>query len=173
MRATALSAAFRHGLDARGLRWAGGIVRNQKVDAADVHLVPPTARARKPVPDREPREAEAVLAELTWRHVTWRQGTKGKLSARFAALRVRAGDGPVWGDNRHLPGTDVWLVGEWRSSGERKYSLSTLPPDTSRRALAGTIKARWVCEQAHQQLKEDLDLDHREGAPGPGCIDTR
>ena len=26
-----------------------------------------------------------------------------------------------------------------------------------------TIKARWVCEQAHQQLKEELSVDHFEG----------
>ncbi|KQO64092.1 transposase [Methylobacterium sp. Leaf87] len=109
-----------------------------------------------------------MLADLTWRRVTWRQGTKGKLSARFATIRVRAGDGPVWGNNRHLPGEEVWLVGEWRSSGERKYYLSNLPPDTSRRALAGTIKARWVCEQAHQQLKEELGLNHFEGRSWTG-----
>jgi hypothetical protein len=30
-------------------------------------------------------------------------------------------------------------------------------------ALAAAIKARWVCEQAHQQLKEELGLDHFEG----------
>ncbi|EQA98325.1 hypothetical protein L485_18170 [Sphingobium baderi LL03] len=29
--------------------------------------------------------------------------------------------------------------------------------------LAATIKARWICEQAHQQLKEELGLDHFEG----------
>jgi SRSO17 transposase len=29
--------------------------------------------------------------------------------------------------------------------------------------LAGVIKARWSCEQAHQQLKEELGLDHFEG----------
>jgi SRSO17 transposase len=29
--------------------------------------------------------------------------------------------------------------------------------------LASLIKARWVCEQAHQQLKEELGLDHFEG----------
>jgi len=89
-----VSAAFRHGLDARGLRWAVGIVRNQKVYTSDVRLVPPTGRARKPVPDQELQEAEAVLAGLPWRPVTWRQGIKGELSARFAALRVRVGDGP-------------------------------------------------------------------------------
>jgi SRSO17 transposase len=100
--------------------------------------------------------------------VTWRQGTKGKLAARFAMVRVRAGDGPVWGNNRHLPGAEVWLVGEWRLSGERKYYLSNLPPRTTRRALAGTIKARWVCEQAHQQMKEELGLDHFEGRSWTG-----
>jgi len=162
------SAAFRQGLDARGLTWAVGIAKNQKVYSLDVQLVPPAGRARKPVPDQEPREAEAVLAAHPWRRVTWRQGTKGKLSARFTAIRVRVGDGPVWGNNRHLPGAEVWLVGEWRSSGERKYYLSNLPPRTSRRALAGTIKARWVCEQAHQQLKEELGLDHFEGRSWTG-----
>src|ERR1700733_14688142 len=32
-----------------------------------------------------------------------------------------------------------------------------------RAGLAATIKARWICEQAHQQLKEELGLDHFEG----------
>src|SRR2546430_10557135 len=31
------------------------------------------------------------------------------------------------------------------------------------RILASIIKARWICEQAHQQLKEELGLDHFEG----------
>ena len=30
------------------------------------------------------------------------------------------------------------------------------------------IKARWVCEQAHQQLKEELGLDHFEGRSWTG-----
>ncbi|KQP93333.1 hypothetical protein ASF60_15515 [Methylobacterium sp. Leaf113] len=66
-----------------------------------MRLVPPTRCARKPVPDQEPRHADAMLSDLPWRRVTWRQGTKRKLPARFAALRVRVGDGPVWGNNRH------------------------------------------------------------------------
>src|SRR5918995_2137007 len=73
------SAAFRHGLDERGLAWAVGIPRNQKVYGTDVRLVPPTGRKRRPVPDREPREAEAVLADLPWRPGTWRHRTQGAL----------------------------------------------------------------------------------------------
>jgi SRSO17 transposase len=106
------SAAFRQGLSERGLAWAVGIPRNQKVYTAAVQLVPPGGRKRRPVPDQKPREAEAVLANLSWRRVTWRQGTKGPLAARFAAIRIRVADGSVPAKNRHLPSDEVWLVGE-------------------------------------------------------------
>jgi len=120
------SAAFRHGLDARGLRWAVGIPRTQKVYDRDVRLIPPAGRKRRPAPDQEPQTAEAALAGQRWRRVSWRGGTKGPLSVRFAALRVRVGDGATFANNRHLPGEEVWLLGEWRANGERKYYLSNL-----------------------------------------------
>jgi len=135
-----------------------GIPRNQKVYNPDVQVIPPTGRQRRPRPDQDPHTAEAVLAGHTWRQVSWRHGTKGPLAARFAAVRIRVGDGATFANNRHLPGEDVWLVGEWRSSGERKYYLGNLPPRTARRALLAAIKARWVCEQGHQQLKRYRQL---------------
>ena len=64
---------------------------------------------------------------------------------------------------QQLPGEEAWLVGERRASGERKYYLCNLPAEASLKTLAAAIKARWVCEQAHQQLKEELGLDHFEG----------
>ena len=60
-------------------------------------------------------------------------------------------------------GDEVWLVGERRSTGEQKYYVSNLPADAASGALAATIKARWVCEEAHQQTKEEIRLDHFEG----------
>jgi hypothetical protein len=39
---------------------------------------------------------------------------------------------------------------------------------TDLRTLAATIKARWICEQAHQQLKEELGLDRFEGRSWQG-----
>jgi len=48
------------------------------------------------------------------------------------------------------------------STGEQKYYVSNLPAHTPIKTLAAARKARWVCEQAHQQLKEELGLDHFE-----------
>src|SRR5262249_54495205 len=59
-------------------------------------------------------------------------------------------------------------VGEHRMSGEKKYYLAHLPAKTDLPTLAATIKARWICEQAHQQLKEELGLDHFEGRSWQG-----
>jgi SRSO17 transposase len=171
-----LSAPFRQALSARGLRWAVGIPFKQKVYPADVALVFPVAGRGRPrkrhIPDSKSAAAETMLADASWRLLTWRRGTKGRLAARFAAMRVRVADGPPQRIRdmgaQHMPGEEVWLIGEHRSNGERKYHLSNLPPDTPLEALAGTVKARWVCEQAHQQLKEELGLDHFEGRSWTG-----
>jgi SRSO17 transposase len=62
----------------------------------------------------------------------------------------------------------VWILGERRSGGEQKYYISNLPADVSLKTLAAAVKARWICEQAHQQLKEELGLDHFEGRSWAG-----
>src|SRR3954447_2292498 len=98
-----------------------------------------------------------------------RLGTKGPLVAAFAARRVRRAEGEQLRHGQHAPGDEVWLVGEHRASGERKYHLANLPAETSLKELATLIKARWACEQAHQQLKEELGLDHFEGRSWTGA----
>lgn len=171
-----LSAPFRQGLSERGLTWAVGIPYKQKVYPADVAMIFPVAGRGRPrerhIPDVKSITAQAMLDGARWQAVSWRKGTKGRLSARFAAMRVRVADGPTQRIHdmgaQHLPGEDVWVIGEHRSTGERKYYLSNLPADTPIKQLAGAIKARWVCEQAHQQLKEELGLDHFEGRSWQG-----
>src|SRR3954470_19854611 len=164
------AAEFRHGLAERGLAYAVGILPTQKVYPADVTLSFPgrkgTGRPRKhPVPSA----ASVAAAELVesrpeaFRAVSWRGGTKGPLQAGVAPPRVRGGGGPADAGGRHLPGDEAWLVGEHRASGEKKDYLSNLPPDATLERLAALIKARWVCEQMHQQLKDELGLDHFEG----------
>ena len=171
-----LSAPFRQGLTTRGLTWAVGIPGRQKVYPAHVKLIFPVAGRGRPrqrhIPDILSKSAEEMLAPAVWRSVSWRQGTKGALKARFAAIRVRVADGPPQriGDKgqQHLPGEEVWLIGERRTSGETKYYLVNLPPETKLRRLAAIVKARWICEQAHQQVKEELGLDHFEGRSWQG-----
>src|SRR5450756_70785 len=166
-----LSAPFRQGLTARGLAWAVGIPRHLKVYPVGVQLIWPKAVRGRPrkryIPDILSVAAEDMLADAKWQTVSWRNGTKGRLTARFAAVRVRTADGPPQRirdkGQQHLPGDEAWLIGEHRMSGERKYYLANLPAKTDLRTLAATIKARWICEQAHQQLKEELGLDHFEG----------
>jgi SRSO17 transposase len=171
-----LSATFRQALSERGLNWAVGIPRHQKVYPANVALTFPVAGRGRPrqrhIPDKPSVAAETMLADLPWRPVAWRRGTKGRLSARFAAIRVRVADGPPQriGDmgSQHMPGEQAWLIGERRAGGEYKYYLSNLPGDTPIKTLVSAVKARWVCEQAHQQLKEELGLDHFEGRSWQG-----
>jgi len=165
------STSFRQGLTARKLVWAVGVPRHLKVYPADVQMIWPVAKRGRPrqrhVPDVLSMAAEDMLAETKWQNISWRTGTKGKLKARFAAVRVQVADGPPQriGDkgHQHLPGDEAWLIGEHRMSGEKKYYLANLSAKTELRTLAATIKARWICEQAHQQLKEELGLDHSEG----------
>jgi SRSO17 transposase len=110
--------------------------------------------------------AAAELIEArpeAFRTITWRTGTKGPLKAEFAAVRVRVADGPVAARGQHLPGEEAWLVGERRATGERKYYLANHPANTPLKTLATLIKARWACEQMHQQMKDELGLDHFEG----------
>ncbi|MBC2651077.1 IS701 family transposase [Novosphingobium flavum] len=171
-----LSAPFRQALSARGLCWAVGIPKHQKVYPADVKLVFPVAGRGRPrlrhIPDIKSVAAHTMLEGAKWRRVSWRRGTKGRLAARFAAMRVRIADGAPQrigsAGAQHMPGEEAWLVGEHRSNGERKYYLANLPADTPIKDVAGAIKARWICEQAHQQLKEELGLDHFEGRSWTG-----
>ena len=170
------SAMFRRALTERGLTWAVGILRIQTVYPTEVAVLPRprSGRGRPPkhplttAPRMTAEQALGVLPAQGWRALTWRLGTKGPLRARFAARRVRVADGQPNARGQHLPGDEVWLVGERRSTGEQKYYLSNLPDGTPLRVLAAVIKARWVCEQAHQQLKEELGLDHFEGRSWSG-----
>src|SRR3546814_259472 len=170
------SAPFRHALSERGRLWAVGLSRRQMVYQTDVAMIFPTEKARKPrkhhIPDMLPVSAEEMLVGETWRKVSWRRGTKGPLACHFAARRVRIADGQKHrvfdkGVSR-MPGDEVWIIGERRSTGERKYYISNMPAEASLKTLAAAVKARWICEQAHQQLKEELGLDHFDGRSWTG-----
>jgi SRSO17 transposase len=125
-------------------------------------------RPRKhPVPSVEGRSAEAFIAALPKKR--WRDGTKGPLSARVRAVRIRMGEGRKIARGNRLPvDLEQWLVCDERKNGERRYYLSNAPADTPRIELVRPIKRRWSCKQAHQQMKQELGLDHYEARSGRG-----
>jgi SRSO17 transposase len=162
-----LSASFRQALCARGLRWAVGIPQQLKLYPVDAALFSPVAGRGRPrwqyIPDKESVAAETMLAGATWRSLNWRRGTKGRLSASFAALRVRIADG-----SPQRIGEEVWLIGERHNNGKQKYYLANLPANMKIRILASIVKARCVCKQAHQKMEEALGLDHFKGSSWNG-----
>jgi len=168
------SADFRAGLTQRGLRWAVtvSVQPTQKVYPADVELSMQATNPGAGRPAKYPQPSTPsvsvvqmidMLGPKALRRCSWRCGTKGMLSARFASVRVCVADGTLVSHGQHLPGQAARLVCEARSSGERKYYFTNHPTNTPRRTLVRAIKARWGCEQAHQQLKDELGLDHYEG----------
>ena len=94
-----MSAPFRQALSKRGLSWAVGIPYRHNDYAADVAMIFPVSGHGRPrqrhIPDSMSVAAEKLLAEQPWRSVSWRRGTKGRLTARLAAVRVRVADGPT------------------------------------------------------------------------------
>lgn len=164
---------FRQALDAAGWRYCVGVEKTLKVIAADADLgeVPPyTGRGRPPSRPEQVRPGAPSESVLQWvqgrardfRKVTWREGSKGKLSSRFAAWRVRPAHKLSAGQE---PLAALWLVAEW-PEGEvapTKFFFSNLPPATSLRQLVRTAKSRWWVEHSYKELKDELGLDHFEG----------
>jgi SRSO17 transposase len=102
------------------------------------------------------------LPSSAFREITWREGTNRKLHSRFAAVRVR----PAHRDyEKAEPHAEEWLLIEWpRGEAEpNKYWISTLPPDTSLKALIRMAKHRWIIERDYEELKQELGLGHFEG----------
>ena len=168
-----VNAKFRHALTARGLRWSVGTIRTQHVYPAHVHLIPIPKHFRgrpqkHPTPSEDAETIEAVLSRERWRHVLWRQGTKGPLVGTFAAKYVRLADGNENTRGQHLPGEGAWVIGEQRGRGERKYYLCNLPSETSFDHLIRVTKQRWACELGHRELKQEVGLSHFEGRSWQG-----
>ena len=94
--------------------------------------------------------------------VCWREGTKGTLASRFAAVRVRPGHRDY---DRAEPWPELWLLVEWPEDEAEptRYWLANLPADTALVRLVGLAKLRWRIERDSQELKQELGLGHFEG----------
>ena len=95
-----VSQPFREGLEQRELFYIAGVTAEMVVFTEEPRWDWPEGRPARAVPGSRPRLADdnprpvslKSLAECLPRHkVTWREGTKGKLSAKFAWVRVWPG----------------------------------------------------------------------------------
>jgi SRSO17 transposase len=165
--------AFRDGISRLGLSYVMGVQRELSVWAPGKAPLPPrewSGRGRPPTrvrrdPEHRPTSVKALAHELprkAWQVVRWREGTKGAMSSRFAAVRVR----PAHRDHlRSEPRPEEWLLMEWPSAAAEpaKYWLSTVPEDVDLAELVALAKIRWRIERDYQELKDELGLDHYEG----------
>lgn len=99
-----------------------------------------------------------ALPGQAWRSVTWREGTAGALSSRFARVRVRAA-------HRDQPRDEEWLIIEWAEGADEPahYWLSNLPRRIAWQEMADTVMGRWRIERDYEELKQELGLGHYEG----------
>jgi SRSO17 transposase len=126
-----LSAPFRQALTERGLAWAVGIPFKQKVYPANVAMIFPVAGRGRPrqrhIPNVKSVAAQTMLETARWRTITWRRGTKGRLSARFAAKNPRDGrPAPAWRGS----------LGHRRTSLDRRAQILSLQPSCRHPAQA-------------------------------------
>jgi SRSO17 transposase len=164
---------FREGLTERGLLYIIGVKPETTAWQPGQAPLPPqrrTGRGRPPTTLRrtaEHRPASLIkvaraLPNAIWRQVHWREGTRGLMRSRFAAVRVR----PAHRDERRSEPRPVeWLLIEWpRGETEpTKYWFSTLPEDTTTDDLVYLAKIRWRIERDYQEPKDEIGLDHYEG----------
>src|SRR5258707_4517684 len=82
------------------------------------------------------KEVALGLPKRAWRTVTWREGSAGELSSRFARV----------GHNKLIPEklSPEWLLIEWPEGAKEptKYWLSTLPATVSFQRLVGFSNLR-------------------------------
>jgi SRSO17 transposase len=164
---------FQEGLLTLGLLYVVGIQPNTSVwpgGTGPLPAKPWSGRGRPPTRLRReaghaPVAAEGLARSLpaaAWQTVTWREGSKGKLVSRFAALRVRPGHRDY---DRREPWPELWLLIEWPEGEDEptKYWFSNLGATTALAHLVGLAKLRWRIERDYQELKQELGLGHFEG----------
>src|SRR5256886_11946398 len=97
----------------------------------------------------------AVIAPQHGRGVTWRQGTRGAMRSRFAAVRVRPAHRDDW---QSTPRPEEWLVIEGARGGAAaiKDLVSTLAAAGPRARLGPPAMPRLPVEARHLRTKGQI-----------------
>jgi SRSO17 transposase len=142
------SSQFRDGLDDLGLSYAVAVQGSTtvRIGADAVSIAVENICAASP-------------GLVKPRKIAFREGAKGAMSGRFAALRVTVAQ------KGNKPRPSQWLLLEWEGKDKQpsKFHLSNLPEDSTLQKLASLVHLRFRIEQDYGHLKDDLGLDHFEG----------
>src|SRR5512138_1490316 len=164
---------LREEIGALGLSYVAGIPPQTSVWPPGTAPLPPlpwSGRGRRPKLMRRDSEHQPVrvkalalgLPLASWQTLSWREGSAGVLTSRFARVRVRAAHRDAW---PAAPREEEGLLIEW-PEGEAepaKYWLATVSPDMPFDRLGDLAKLRWRIERDYQELKQELGLGHYEG----------
>jgi SRSO17 transposase len=171
---------FRQGLRNRGLNHVVQVSGGLMAWTEDPHPAKPLMKRGGKIPrkrfyanDFPPSRSLCQVAKdlpsQSWKKVTWREGTKGPLSSRFARVIVWMANGLVQGKTLEEPSEELLI--EWPEGDQEpwKFWLSSLPPNrTSFRGLVRKAKGRFRIEQDYEEMKGELGLDHFEGRSWQG-----
>jgi SRSO17 transposase len=171
---------FRQGLRGRELDYVVQVSGELTAWTQDPHPAePPMKRggkthrkrlyAKELPPARSLCQIAKDLPSESWKLITWREGTKGPLSSRFARVVVWMANGLVQGKTMEVPREELLIEWPEGDKGPWKYWLSSLSPHrTSFRRLVRKAKGRFRIEQDYEEMKGELGLDHFEGRSWQG-----
>jgi SRSO17 transposase len=167
------STDLREAITVLGLTYVAGVLPQTTVWSTDAAPLPAkrwSGRGRPPTRLRRSdkhrplavKDLAFSLPARAWRTITWRDGTNGPLTSRFARVRVRAAHRDY---QLSTPRPTQWLLIEWPKGAEEptKYWLSSLPQDIAFSRLVDLTKLRWRIERDYQELKQEVGLGHFEG----------
>jgi SRSO17 transposase len=149
------SARFRQAIREAGMDYGVAIQANTKVFMLD-------SRGRRRGDAILPSKLAEGLGRSAFRRLTWRDGTKARMSAMFCFRRVKVRSED---DSTSQGREEVWLVMEWPEgdAAKPKFILTTLRRRMSKKEIVRILKERWRTEQAYAEMKGELGLDHFEG----------
>ena len=148
------SKVFRYRLRELGVDYSVGVNSTSKA-----RLLSTSGR-----PIGKPQSLRTIALPLeargAFRRSTWRQGTKGPLTARFVRREIEISDDET-----------ATLLVEWRDREPEPanyFFISISGPKKSTKQLVRLVMQRWRIERTYQDLKGELGLDHYEGRRFPG-----
>ena len=161
------STEFRAALERLGLPYVVAVSGNHTVYPPGAVPYLPARKSTGRPPLRQvsaiaPKTIADIACELPYRKVTWRSGSRGMQSSKFASVRLHSAERRTKGLSSDQ---EVWLICEWPEAEVQpnKFYFSNLPATISLKALVRLVKLRWRVERDYQEMKQEVGLDHFEG----------